>query len=223
MARALTALLAEARWLVEAALDHGAVFDVLEDGRVALTDGDLPEALGARLAAFCGEHEGREKHDAYRALRAIVRAGTPAARELLGLPVAYAVGLPHPFTITFARGKTACVCTTSRHTYRQALTDGTPTFILRELEMVAAAVELGRASGCHLDDWLAAKSRGDWRLTPELAGVLSLPSGGPGLVCFGELFDALGAELVAVELHQVEPTGGLPAAARSAARAEGHA
>ena len=145
----------------------------------------------------------------YRALVAVVAAPSRAARELLGLPIAYAVGLQKPFTVTFRRGGATAVCTTSREAYDQARASGAPAFVLRELVAVARAVELGRASGVDLDRWLAQKVRGEFVLSPEPAGVLGPleHTDEPCLVSFGELFDALGAELVDVAVHELVETG----------------
>lgn len=145
----------------------------------------------------------------YRALAAVARAPSRAARELLTLPVSYAVGLSVPFTVTFRRRATECVATTSRTDYAAATQRGAVAFVLRELEAAARAVEVGRAHPSDLDRWLELKGcGGSWILTPELAGSLDVPSAAPsrgGGLCFGELFDALGAELVDVTLPDASP------------------
>lgn len=192
--------------LVDALTQEGAGLELDGDG-LALV-GAPSEALCGRLVVFCGAHEGREGLDTYRALRAVVRARSRAARELLVLPVSYAVGLPYPFTILFVRRACECVCTTSRTAYALALSRGRPTFLVRELEAAALAAEQGRAGARDLDRWLELKARGEWRLTPELAGVLEAPGPRVAMLCFGALFDVLGAELVDVELLEVEPRRG---------------
>lgn len=147
----------------------------------------------------------RDASPRYRALRAVARAPSRAARELLTLPVAYAIGLPHPFTLAFVRRGRVAVCTTSREMYAQAQAQGHIVFVLRELEAAALAVAEGRAGARTFDGWLERKARGDFRLTPELAGVLAQPArdpSDPGL-SFGELFDALDAELVSVDVHEL--------------------
>lgn len=164
-------------------------------------DGEVPEALEARLEALCGDQEGREDRASYRALRVIVGAPSRASREVLTCCVAYAVGLPVPFVITFRRHLRRCVCATARDAYTNAVREGWPAFVMRELEAAALAVELRRAGPSDLDRWIGMKLRGEWRLTPELAGV---PVGVHATICFGELFDALGAELVDVELLATE-------------------
>lgn len=138
----------------------------------------------------------------YRALRAVVEAPSRAAREVLGLSVAFAVGLPHPFTIHFRRGRIVALCTSSRAAYLEAEQARAPAFVPRELAFIALVVADARASGLDLDRWLALKAAGPFVLTPALAGALHAfegpPVRGPS---FGEVFEALGAELVDVDLH----------------------
>jgi hypothetical protein len=144
----------------------------------------------------------------YRALCAVVAAPSLAARELLTLPVAFAIGLPHPFSVVFRRGPQPIVATTSREAYAQAQEIGAVVFVMREIGAAAHAVALERAHPADLDRWIAAKRHGDWRLTPELAAGLATASEdiGRSEVCFGALFDALGAELVDVEVHELAPS-----------------
>ena len=198
---------AQALALFDTCADERVALSLRDDGRLVVTADHVPDALRARLSAFCAEHEGREGLRTYRALRDIVGAPSRAARELLTLAVGHAVGLPAPFVITFARGGQRCVCSTSKDAYTRAVQAGLPAFVLRELEAAALVVEQGRASPRDLDLWLLAKKRGDWRLTPELAGALEAPTVQAGLqpaITFGDLFDALGAELVDVELPATE-------------------
>jgi hypothetical protein len=165
------------------------------------SDGCDSQPLDALLGAA------RDASPRYRALRAIARAPSRAARELLTLPVAYAIGLPHPFTLTFVREGRICVASTSREMYGRAQSQGHIVFVLRELEAAALAVAQGRAGARAFDGWLDRKACGDFRLTPELVGVLghvrdpSEPAD-PGLT-FGELFEALDAEIVSVDVHEL--------------------
>ena len=152
----------------------------------------------------------RDAGPRYRALQAVARARSRAARELLTFPVAYAIGLPHPFTLTFVRKGRACVASTSREMYTRAQAAGHAVFVLRELEAAALAVGQGRAGARAFDGWLDRKARGDFRLTPELAGVLeqARDAGGPVVLAepglsFGELFEALDAEIVSVDVHEL--------------------
>jgi hypothetical protein len=170
---------------------------------IEVVRGEPDDALDALLQALCGSGEARHGLTTARALRELLRAPDRAARELLTLPVRYASGLPLPFTLRFERRRLGSVCTTSRHAYAAARAAGERVWLLRELELVAAAAREGRVSPTHLDRWLAAKGRGEWILTPELAGA-DLPrfDAHPGDMCFGELFDHMGAELVSVELHE---------------------
>lgn len=198
---------AQALALFDTCVDEGVTLALLENGRLVAAAEQMPDALRERLSAFCGAHEGREGLRTYRALRDIVRAPSRAARELLTLAVGHAVGLPAPFVITFSRGGQRCVCSTHKDAYMRAVQEGLPAFVLRELEAAALVVEQGRASPRDLDLWLLAKKRGDWRLTPEFAGALEAPTVQAGLqpaITFGDLFDALGAELVDVELPATE-------------------
>jgi hypothetical protein len=141
----------------------------------------------------------RDEGPLFRALHAVVAAPSRAARELLSLPVSYAVGLPYPFTIIFRRRTLTCVCTTARDVFAQAQAQGAAVFVVRELEAAGLAVAQGRAYPADLDRWAERKRRGEWRLTPELAGALEAET--MAMLCFGELFEALGAELVDVALH----------------------
>lgn len=145
----------------------------------------------------------REASPLWWAVRAVLRAPGRAAREVLALPVwAAASGLPVPFTLTLDRRGALSVCTTSRRVYADAQ-GRLPVWLARELECAAVAVEMGRASPAHLDRWLDAKRKGGgWQLTRELAG-LDVP-GAPATssITVGALCDALGAELVGVELHE---------------------
>jgi hypothetical protein len=198
---------AEALALFDWCADEGVTLSLHDGGRLLVTADNVSDALRDRLSAFCGAHEGREGLLTYRALRDIVRAPSRAARELLTLAVGHAVGLPVPFVVTFVRGGQRCVCSTSREAYQRAVREGHPAFVLRELEVAALVVEQGRASPRDLDLWLLAKKRGDWRLTPEFAGALEAQTVQAGLqpaITFGDLFDALGAELVDVELPATE-------------------
>ena len=180
---------------------NGVVFD-LEGGRVrakrpahALPPGlwgRLSDALGATLP-----EEARSGLDTHRAMAAMVRASSVAERELLTLPVAAWHGLPLPSTLTATRQGVIWVATTSRAVYESTKV---PAFVALELEAVGLAVEEGRAAGPDLDRWLDAKRRGQLRLTPAIVGVLNAART-PAL-SFGELLDGLGAELVAVEVHE---------------------
>lgn len=174
-------------------------------------DGDVPEVLADRLAALCGSGEARQALLTNRALRAVLLAPTRAARELLTVPVVLSGGLPVPFTLRFRRqtatGPVVCLCSTDRATFVSATGRGVSTFLLRELDTAALAVEQERATPAELDRWLHAKAqRPDWRVTPETIGVLEhlVEQGERAPVCFGELLDALGCELVDVELHAKE-------------------
>ena len=149
----------------------------------------------------------RRLSDRYRALVVMVAAPSRAARELLTLSVSLAVGLPVPFAVRFARRGdrvgVECVGTSSRAVYQEALSRGAPVFLIRELVAMAAATAIGRATPQVLDAWIAEKqARPRWVL--EHAEAVGIPGGGdPGDVCFGELFDALGAEIVDVETGAV--------------------
>jgi hypothetical protein len=186
--------------LFDACESYGVRLEVLDVGLVASGRPD-DAALASRLVAFCGAGEHRQSLASYRALRDIARAPSRAARELLATSVAV-LALPVPYTLTFTRGGHRCVGTSSRAVYEAAVRDGVAAFALKELVAVAAAVELGRASPVDLDRWIAIKQRGSWVLTPELAGVdVPVEPGRTPSLCVGELLDALGAELVDVELH----------------------
>lgn len=158
----------------------------------------------------------RRQVDQYRALVAVVAAPSRAAREMLTLNVTFAVGLPVPFTVRFARRgdphdgtRVECLTTSSRAVYDEAVKRGAPAFILREIVAMARAAAVGRATPQALDRWIAAK-QADPRTVLEPAEIVGMPDQGDGgrtrddtplNVCFGELFDALGAELVDVDLH----------------------
>jgi hypothetical protein len=190
--------------LLDDVVEAGARLTLDPDGKVA-TRGDVPEALGARLEGLMGEGEGREAFPAHAALRAILAAPSRAARELLATPVACA-RLPVAFAVRFRRGEVQAQFTTWREAYGRDLGQ-LPQFVLRELDVMARAVRQGRASGVQLDLWLAAKARGGaWSLTAEIADVLEelIPgelAAGFDPLTFGELFEALGAELVQVEMQ----------------------
>lgn len=173
-----------------------------EAGRVRAKkpDHELPAGVWGRLADALGSTlppEARSGLDTHRAMAAMVRASTLAERELLTLPVAAWRGLPLPSTVTATRAGVVWVATTSRAVYENSKV---PAFVALELEAAGLGVEEGRASGTDLDRWLAAKRRGQLRLTPAIVGVLDATRS-PALT-FGELFDGLGAELVAVEVHE---------------------
>jgi len=197
---------AQALALFDACVAAGVGLEVGEGRRIAVLTQELPEGLRGWLKSFCGDQEGREGLPSYRALRAIVRAPSRAAREILTCLVAFAVGLPAPFVITFRRGERRCVCATAKAAYMRAVQEGCPAFVMAELGVAALAVEQGRAGPGELDRWLARKLLGSWRLTLELAGVVEQKAlaGLHPTICFGELFDALGAELVDVELLATE-------------------
>ena len=144
----------------------------------------------------------RDATPMHRALRSVASAPSLAVAELLTLPVAFAA-LGAPYTITFARKQMVAVCTNSRAVFA-AEQGKRPTFVFRELEAAARAVELGRAGPMHLDQWLQAKQRGAWVLALETAGgeLASEPEQVAPMLTFGELFDALGAVLLDVVVHE---------------------
>jgi hypothetical protein len=166
---------------------------------------ELPDALDARLKALCCEGDTRAGVASNRALRAVLRAPDRACRELLTLPVALAK-LAVPYAATFTRKGVCAVFATSESLYNAACQRGDPTFVLRELDAAARAYDAGRAGPAQLDAWLAAKRRGSWLLTSEIADAPAAPPGltpDPPRCTFGELFDGLGAEITAVELQGV--------------------
>lgn len=86
----------------------------------------------------------------------------------------------------------------------RAQSAGHATFLARELEAAALALEAGRAGPADFDAWVDAKDRGQWVLSPEHARVAELPGyrpdQKPGLD-FAELFAGLGLELVSVDIE----------------------
>jgi hypothetical protein len=108
-----------------------------------------------------------------------------------------------------AWGAVACkfVVTTSRNVYEQAQRDRIPTFVARELEAVALAVEVNRAHACQLDGWLNAKRRGEWRLSHEMTGALDVTGVDERQLLtwsLGRVLDALDIELVSAEMHETK-------------------
>jgi len=161
--------------------------------------GELPAPLSAALQAFFGEGEHRDGQATHRALLAVLRAPSLAVAEVLGLPVAWA-RLPLAYALTIDRKGVGSVFTTSRTVYDRE-NGRRPTWRLPELDALARAHDGGRARPGDFDRWLAAKQRGPWALTPELAGVL--PGALEPRCSFGELFDGLGAQVVDVEVEGV--------------------
>lgn len=143
----------------------------------------------------------------YRALVAIAKAPNRATKELLTLPVAYAVGLPWPFTVRFVRGPHRAIVTTARAVFEDATRRGIPAFVMRELALIARAAAQGRASGADLDRWLQAKTATPGLvLTADQVGALEHLEDADDLgLSFGELFDLLGAELVGLGMHEPPP------------------
>lgn len=143
-----------------------------------------------------------------------------AAREVLTLDVVLLRELPVPWTLHLERRepgqvererwgarRSPWVVTTSSVAYRRAQEAGTPAFVARELEAAALAVEHVRAYPGDLDRWLAAKRRGDWRLTHELADAVGV-GGVTALTrptwALGRVLDGLDTDLVRVELHETK-------------------
>lgn len=167
-----------------------------EDGLAVL--GELPEPLSAVLGAFCGEGDHRTAFGPYRALLAVQRGRTRAVREVMALPVAYAKIPGEPYAVHLDRKGTCSVFTTSLAIYERELREARPVWRFPEIDAMARAHEVGRLTATGFDRWLAAKLRGGWSLSPELAGCL--PGGHPAPQCtMGELVEALGAEITAVE------------------------
>lgn len=186
------------REAVQAQLDRATALDAgLENDPVVAQIG--PKDVTELLA------RARHASPAYRALSALTGAVSQAAREVLTLDVAHLVGLPVPFTVTFMRRESRCMCTTAREVYERCVAERVPVFLVRELVLAARAVAQGRVDPSALDRWVAAKRRGPWHLTADRAGVLEgvLEQVALGrALCVGELFDDLGAELVDVVLHE---------------------
>lgn len=189
---------------------HGAHVALGDAGELVVTGVPPPDALLNRLALLGAS--GARGTLRYRALVAELQAPSRAAREVLTLPVTYAVGLPVPFTVVWHRVGLCIVTTTSRARYAAALAAGETPFVLRELVLAVEAVAAGRAGPAELDSWLALKAQQPG-VVLDRAVVVGLPEARAPvevLMCFGELFDALGAELVEVEMHDAAQVGSGP-------------
>lgn len=187
-----------ALFLVDELADAG-VRVFLNDAGAVATQGAVPAELGERLKALLGSGEQRAGIPSHRALRAVLAAPTRAARELLILPLAHA-RLPVGYAARFQRSGVRAQITTSEKLFKRDHGQ-IPQFVLRELDAATLAFSQGRAGPRDLDQWLAAKSRGDWLLTAELAGALAM-NDPPTPVELGELLDGLGAQLLDVELAE---------------------
>lgn len=144
----------------------------------------------------------------YRALRLMAAAEDLAARECLLLRVRDLPGLPVPFALSFRERRKGrpFALTTTRRWHEKPEAQGLPFFVARELDAASQAAEAGRANADDLGAWLDAKARGQWVLTPERARVAEMPwfrADGPGSTwTLGELCDALGFDLVRVEMFE---------------------
>jgi hypothetical protein len=155
-----------------------------------------PAALDDALRAFLGPGQLWAGSAPRRALRAVVQAQGRGARELLTWPVALA-RLPEPYTIELARKSDGALVTTHGATW-YANVDRVPCFVARELDAIAGVFACGRATPRELDAWIAQKRRSPrWVLAPDPIAARTGITPDPDLT-FGELFDALGAELVRV-------------------------
>jgi predicted transcriptional regulator len=170
----------------------------------------LPEERLEALKGATGKdmpEEARAGLESRRALRLVLLARGDAARSALFCPVASleARALGVPCTLHCERLGKRFVITTSRVGYGEAQSRGVPAFVLREAIAATLAAELGRAGPANLDAWLSAKSRGEWVLTPELAGALDVrgtPRDAVPTWRLGQLLDALGAALVDAQVHE---------------------
>lgn len=144
---------------------------------------------------------------------------TVAHREVLSLPVRYLAELPAPSALTLRvpaletamGGPVPVLLTTSRERAQeaaQAAQRGEPVVCLTPLEFEPLAVALadGRLVPSQAVQELARKAQAarqgrEHRLTREpLLGPVRAPSGGGEAWTFGELLEALGAELDDVEV-----------------------
>lgn len=188
-----------------------------QDGKVSVSGaGKLETAQRAALEAVLGRHlpeEAREGLQSRRLLVALLAAPSLAVREVLTLPVAWWAGLPIASTLlcrTRGENPREFVATGAFEVFQAAKANGLPVFAARELDAMALGVEAGRARSEHMRGWLAAKAGTDWSVTPTVAGVADLPGYDKArrpVIDFGELFDALGVELVGVELNEKKQPG----------------
>lgn len=187
--------------LIDDFADAGVRIGLNPQGKLQ-TQGIVPEALGARLKALVGSGDQRAGQPLHRALMAALRAPDRACREVLCLPVGFA-RLPVGYAVQFVRKSKRAQLVTSGKLFERDRGQ-LPQFVLRELDAMALALLQG-AGPVHLDRWLEAKSRGDWLLTPELAGarVDATEPADVARVEFGALLDGYGAALVGVELAEV--------------------
>jgi hypothetical protein len=152
----------------------------------------------------------RSANNVVRAMSRMVRAKTQAERELLTLRVAFWGALPVTSTMVLEiPGRPQFIATTSRHTYEQARARGQIVLAARELEACAIAVGMGRLVPSQFAGWMANKDKGDWIITHARAGSVGMAGFREGhtesTACFGELFDAIGAELVSFEFEGAPP------------------
>lgn len=131
------------------------------------------------------------------------QARSLAVRELLTLRIGLLDGLPVPFSASMVQRGESFLVTTSRAAYAAAGARGEAAFVRREVADIAQAVALGRVYPSHLAKWIKNKrARRGWLVSPEAAGsdipASAYPSGDE--LSFGEVFDALDAELVEVEV-----------------------
>lgn len=160
-------------------------------------------------------------HDPRRvALERMVRAPDRVAREVLTLTPSILRELPLPWSLHLERRapgeveakrwgakQAPWLVTTSRGTYQAAQKAGVAAFVARELEAAALAVQVNRAFPRDLDGWLAAKRRGDWRLTAGIAGALDVTGVTEDMrstLALGSVLDALDTDLVRAELHETK-------------------
>jgi hypothetical protein len=173
--------------------------ELLMDEEGLALDGELVGPLSAALSAFCGFGEHRAALSEYRALVAVLQSPTRAVREIHALPVVHAKIPGAAYAVQLDRKGVCSTFTVSRRIYDRESAAARPVWRWPELEAMARAHEAGRLTPMAFDAWVAAKLRGSWSLSPELAGCL--PGGDhPEPQCtFGELAEAVGAQITAVE------------------------